>query len=161
MSTTPPTDVSAAATAADAHTSDVLRRWILVILTVGIVGTTAELLLLGHYEELIQWLPIALLVASLAVAWAAALRPGTGTLRTLLAFGGACVLAGGLGVLLHYRGNAEFEREIYPTMAGFELVRESFTGATPALAPGSMVLLGLLMMAYTFRHPAGVAPTRR
>jgi hypothetical protein len=40
-----------------------------------------------------------------------------------------------------------------PALAGFELVRESLSGATPALAPGTMIQLGLIGLAYTYRHP--------
>lgn len=32
-------------------------------------------------------------------------------------------------------------------MSGLELVRETLTGATPVLAPGSMILLGLVGLA--------------
>ena len=67
----------------------------------------------------------------------------------------ACFVASGvLGVGLHYRGNVEFERELYPALAGMELVRKTLTGATPVLAPGSMALLGLVGLCLTFRHPA-------
>jgi hypothetical protein len=59
-----------------------------------------------------------------------------------------------LGVGLHYDGNEEFELEMYPTMAGVELVQNTLTGATPVLAPGSMTLLGLDGLAHTYRHPS-------
>jgi hypothetical protein len=39
-------------------------------------------------------------------------------------------------------------------VAGFHLITESLTGAFPALAPGTMVLLGLLGLAVTTGHPA-------
>ena len=64
------------------------------------------------------------------------------------------VLSGGVGLWLHYHGNAEFELEMYPSLKGAELFWESVTGATPTLAPGTMLELGLLGLAYTFRHPA-------
>jgi hypothetical protein len=63
------------------------------------------------------------------------------------------VLAGMLGVYLHYSGNREFELEMYPTMSGMELFRKTMTGATPALAPGTMIQLAFVGLAYTFRHP--------
>jgi hypothetical protein len=47
----------------------------------------------------------------------------------------------------------EFELEMYPSMAGFELVRESMSGATPALAPGTMLVLALIGLTYSYRHP--------
>ena len=67
------------------------------------------------------------------------------------------VLSGVVGLWLHYHGNVEFELEMYPGLAGFELFRESVTGATPTLAPGTMLELGLLGLLYTYRHPAWTA----
>jgi hypothetical protein len=58
-----------------------------------------------------------------------------------------------IGVGLHYTGNAEFEVEMYPSLSGLALVGGALTGATPVLAPGSMTLLGLVGLAYTYRHP--------
>jgi hypothetical protein len=43
---------------------------------------------------------------------------------------------------------------MYPSLTGFELFREAISGATPTLAPGAMLHLGLLGLLYTFRHPA-------
>ncbi len=60
--------------------------------------------------------------------------------------------SGNLGLFLHYDGNVEFELEMYPEMEGWELVWEALTGATPALAPGGMVLLGLIGIAFSYRH---------
>jgi hypothetical protein len=39
-------------------------------------------------------------------------------------------------------------------MEGLKLFKAAITGATPALAPGSLIQMGLLGLAYTFRHPA-------
>jgi hypothetical protein len=64
------------------------------------------------------------------------------------------VASGAIGVGLHYKGNTEFEREMYPSIEGFELFSKSMTGATPALAPGTMTLLGLIGLIYTYRHPS-------
>lgn len=132
-----------------------LRRWILLTLLIGLPGVFTELLLLGHYEEPWQYAPLVLLGVGLVVVLWAALKPGRTALLVVNVLGILYLGAGVLGVLLHYRGNAEFEREMYPDRAGFELVRESLTGATPALAPGTMVLLGLLVLAFAYRHPAG------
>ena len=60
---------------------------------------------------------------------------------------------GVLGVGLHLNGNVEFERELHPTEGGFQFALKTITGATPVLAPGSMVLLGLVGFAHTYRHP--------
>jgi hypothetical protein len=66
----------------------------------------------------------------------------------------AFILSGIVGVGLHYDGNVEFERELHPKEAGLTFLRHSIAGATPVLAPGSMVLLGLLGLAQTYRHPS-------
>jgi hypothetical protein len=72
--------------------------------------------------------------------------------------------SGMLGVVLHYQGNEEFELEMQPALSGRTLVGKTLTGATPVLAPGSMSLLGVVGLAFTYRHPllrrhSGVAST--
>jgi hypothetical protein len=64
-----------------------------------------------------------------------------------------CLIAGALGVYLHYRGNVEFELEREPTLSGLALLWEAVRGATPALAPGALAQLGLLGLLYAHRHP--------
>jgi hypothetical protein len=43
---------------------------------------------------------------------------------------------------------------MYPDLAGWKLFKDSMMGATPALAPGAMLQIGLVGLAWTFRHPA-------
>jgi len=71
------------------------------------------------------------------------------------------IVFGVIGVGLHYDGNAEFERELHPEDAGVIFLRHVVAGATPVLAPGSMVLLGLIGIAHTYRHPAAAAADRK
>ena len=61
--------------------------------------------------------------------------------------------SGVLGLYLHYRGNVEFELEMYSSLRGFELFWEALKGATPALAPAAMAHLGLVGLAYSYHHP--------
>ena len=130
-----------------------LRWFLLVLFVLGVVGTGIELLLLGHTEDVWQWAPLGLMAVSMAVlCW----RLVDHRMVTLRLFQGTMMLfvvSGFVGLWLHYSGNVEFEREIYPTMEGFELFRAALTGATPTLAPGTMLELGLLGLAYTYRHP--------
>jgi hypothetical protein len=127
-----------------------LRRLLLLAAFAGIAGTAAELLLLGHTEGWQQQLPVALLaLALIAVTWHVA-RPSPRALAALQVVMWLCIVSGGLGVVLHYQGNAAFELEMYPEMAGVELFRETLTGATPVLAPGTMALLGLVGLSYAF-----------
>jgi len=130
-----------------------LRRALFVILAGGYAGIGAELLLTGHYEDLLQLIPLAITAAALlALGWYAA-GGGSASLRTLRAVMTASLVSGAVGAFLHYRGNTEFELERTPGLAGFALFREAVTGATPALAPGTMVLLGVIGLAATWRHP--------
>jgi hypothetical protein len=72
---------------------------------------------------------------------------------TMLAF----IVSGIAGIVLHYQGNVEFELELDPEAAGFGLFWEAMKGATPALAPGTMVLLGGLGLICASRDPAAAA----
>jgi hypothetical protein len=141
----------------------VLRRLILVILTVGMLGTAADLLLLKHFEDIWQLPPLLLIGgALLVVVWLVLSGRAMAVMAlrmTMIAF----IAAGCAGILLHYSGNSEFQREIDPTLAGWDLVVKVLTAkAPPALAPAGMIQLGLLGLLYTYRHPAmgNVAITR-
>ncbi len=135
------------------NTLATIRRFLLTLFVIGVIGTGVELVLLGHTEDLWQWAPLALIAVSLVVlGWRVVDRRALGVRvfqGTMVLF----VLSGVVGLWLHYVGNVEFEREIYPSLRGFDLFRESLTGATPTLAPGTMLELGLLGLAYTYRHP--------
>jgi hypothetical protein len=135
-----------------------LRRFLLLILVIGIVGTAAELLLLGHVEGWQQIIPLALLAASLVGLLIQVSRPARATDGLLVAIMGLFLISGPIGVAMHFQGNVEFEREMYPEMSGFELIRKTMTGATPVLAPGTMALLGLVGIAYV---RAGQTASRR
>ena len=132
----------------------VLRKLLLVTLIVSVVGTLIELLLLEHFEDAWQWAPVALLAASLVtLAWHG-LEHGVASLNVLRALMVLCMASGLVGLLLHYKGNVEFELEMYPDLSGWKLFKDSMMGATPALAPGAMLQIGLVGLAWTFRHPA-------
>ncbi len=131
-----------------------LRQLLLAILALGLLGTLIELVLLEHTDEWTQWIPIVLLGLGLAGCAAVAVRPSHGVVQLFRVLMGLFIVAGLLGLALHYRGNVEFELEMRPSLGGLELFRKAMTGATPALAPGSMITFGLLGLLYAFRHPA-------
>ena len=128
-----------------------LRRAVLVVLLFGCLGTLAELYLIGHYEDTWQFVPLSLLVAVILVTGAYLRRPADSLRRVVAAVMWICVVSGVAGSWLHYSGNVEFEREMYPDRAGFELVRESLSGATPVLAPGTMIVIGLFGLIAAWR----------
>jgi hypothetical protein len=135
----------------------VARPVLFLILLLGILGTGVELLLLEHVEDAWQLVPLALIAASLIVLLLHTRRRSRSTLQAFRAVMAMFVLSGALGVWLHYRGNVEFELEMYPAMQGLELFREAIMGATPSLAPGTMIQLGLLGFVYAFRQPVSEA----
>ena len=131
-----------------------MRRLLTLVLIVGMLGTGAELVLLEHYETWQQWLPLAVLLLGFAVAVAVQLRPRRGSVVALRGVSAAFLLSGALGIYFHLEANYEFERERDTALAGGELAWEMLTGAMPALAPGSMALLGLIGLVITAGHPA-------
>lgn len=131
-----------------------MRGMLLFILVMGITGTGAELLLIGHFEDPWQLVPLVLFALALVVVASHALAREAVTIRVLQAVMMLFVISGGLGVYFHYHGNVEFELEMYPERRGFELFTEAMSGATPVLAPGGMVLLGLIGLVYTHQHPS-------
>ncbi len=139
----------------------VLRRLLLGVVLLGAAGLLLELALLEHVESAWQWTPLALLGLVLVVGCVLAWRPTRGVLQGFRALMALCVLAGAVGVYLHYRGNVEFELEREPTLGGLALFWEAVRGATPALAPGALAQLGLVGLAYAFRHPLLRLPSRR
>lgn len=141
------------AAAADESTR-ALRRVLGWLLAMGIAGLTAELLLMEHTESLLQWIPLVLLALAAAALALVTLRPTRSTVRLMRAAMALCIVAGGVGVYLHLRGNVQFEREADSAASFGTLLARAFQGATPALAPGALLQLGLLGLAFTFRHPA-------
>ena len=134
-------------------TLPLIRTFLLLIFLVGAVGSGAELLLLEHTEDIWQYAPLVLLALSVVVLIWSAIGNSRRVMQVFQAVTVFFVIAGVVGVFLHYKGNVEFELEMYPNLAGFDLFWKAMTGATPALAPGTMTLLGLIGWIYTFRHP--------
>ena len=122
-----------------------MRGALLLLLTVGLIGITAELLLLNHTEDLLQWIPLALVaVALVTLAWQhwwpsnASRRAAEATMWLLIASGVA-------GMVLHFLGNREFQIESDPTLSGLPLFWEVIRSQSPpALAPATMALLGAM-----------------
>ena len=131
-----------------------LHRILLALVLLGAAGLLAELALLEHFDSVSQWIPLALLVVVLGAAVTVQLRRGPRTVRFFQAVMAFCVVTGAVGVVLHYRGNVEFELERDGSLHGLRLFWEAIRGATPALAPGALSQLGLLGLAYTYRHPS-------
>ncbi len=140
------------------------RRLALGLFVLGSAGTLTELLFLEHFEDAMQWTPMALLGLGMLAGIALGVRSTPAVIHVFRALMVVYLLAAGLGVYFHLNANVEFERELNPEVGGTELVSKVLKGAMPALAPGAMAQLGLLGLLLCFRHPsisAGVAASRR
>lgn len=135
--------------------SSTLRAFLLAVLLIGMAGTAAELLLIGHFEDVWQWTPLLLFALCIVVlAWFAASRSAA-SLRALQAVMLLFIAAGVAGFVLHLQAKIEFQQEVNPSLAGMALYRKALESVSPpALAPGMMIQLGLLGLAYAYRHPA-------
>jgi hypothetical protein len=135
-----------------------IRQWLLGVLVFELMGTLVELLLLKHFEEVLQWVPLVLITLTLMlIAWLAA-RPQRINLRAFRATMAALVLAGVVGVGLHLRGAAEFQMETDPSQPRWNVFKKALqVQAPPALAPGVMLQMGLLGLIYAYRHPGAAS----
>jgi hypothetical protein len=146
--------MSAPGSSRTTDTLRVVRRGLAVVFLLGVVGTGIELVLLEHTEDFEQWIPLGLFVVGLMLFLALLLRPTAHSLRVFALCMAAFLVSGVLGTWYHYAGNVEFELERTPELGGLALFQAAMGGATPALAPGTMIQLGLIGLLYTFRHPA-------
>ena len=138
----------------DNSTVRTTRVLLLALFAFGVVGSGVELLLLEHTEDAWQLSPLILMGFALAVMVWLVLDQRRVSVRVFQAMMLLHVASGLIGLYLHYRGNVEFELEMYPGLSGMALFWEALKGATPSLAPGTMLVLGLLGLLYTFQHPA-------
>jgi hypothetical protein len=139
----------------ESSTLAMLRWMLLCVLSVGLLGLGTELLLLKHVESPTQLIaPGLIAVALLVVVWHV-LERGPASILALDSVMVLFIAAGALGMYYHYAANVEFQREVDPSLTGSALFWKAVAAkAPPALAPGAMAQLGLLGLAYTFRHPA-------
>ena len=119
------------------------------------LGSGAELILLDHMEDRLQWVPLVLIGVGLAASAWHATQPTVRSVRALQAIFFAFVVAGLAGMYFHYQGAVEFKLESNPSLHGWALFWQAiFSKAPPLLAPGSMIQLGLLGLIYACRYPA-------
>ncbi|HSR69240.1 MAG TPA: hypothetical protein VLU25_14990 [Acidobacteriota bacterium] len=132
-----------------------LRKILLALLSLGILVTTIDLLLLQHYEDVWQLAPLGLNGVGIMVIACYLLIGGRRSLRFMQGTMVLFVLAGAAGIVLHFQGNMEFQLDIDPSLSTWDLFWKVLRSkAPPALAPASMAQLGLLGLIFCYRHPA-------
>jgi hypothetical protein len=145
-------------------TTTTLRRFALALAAIGVIGTLLELTLIKHYASKDQVIPYVLLgLAALGVI-AVAVRPTTFVLRVFQVLMVVTVLGSGIGMLEHLKANARnagaiTDGERLPTTPSAILA--GINGFAPLLAPGVLAQVGLLGLAFTYRHPNLQASSNR
>jgi hypothetical protein len=140
-----------AASAASSPVEAGLRRALGLAHAATAAGLVAELLLTGHTESAVQWVPIGLGVLNLGGAAAFSLRPTAAVGRGLAGLGLLSAAGGLFGVWEHAEHNYAFAAEIDASATAGALLVEAATGASPLLAPGALLVLGLLGAARGWR----------
>jgi hypothetical protein len=132
-----------------------LRQFLLALLAAGLVGTAVDLLFLDHVEDTLQLVPLVAIGLSLgAVGWRAA-SGGAAGVRVLQVAMVLLTATAAIGIVLHFRGNMEFQLDMDPSLGGFDLLMTVLRAKSPpTLAPGNLALLGLVGLTSTYRHPA-------
>jgi hypothetical protein len=137
----------------DSDTVAAIRKFLLATVIIALIGTEVELLLLAHVTPLLQLLPVFLIaVALVSLIWYAVARNGD-SLRLFQGTMVACIASGLIGVVVHLAFSAAAETKKDPSLSGMKLIRITLTGQAPPLAPAVMIQIGLVGLAYTFRHP--------
>ena len=128
-----------------------LRLWVLGVIVLGLIGTMTELILLEHDEQALQFVPLVLMVlGAVALVWNV-VGKSTASLRALQIVMGLFVLSGFVGMAAHFNGSLEYQLELNPDLSTWELVEKILHAkAPPLLAPGMMMQMGLLGLAYAF-----------
>lgn len=123
------------------------RLTVLVVVFMAL-GTGTELFLIGHFEDAWQWVPILIVGTSLLVFLVRLIKESSPLRRSFQVLMYVSMLSGVVGSYFHIRANFEFEQELHADAAGMPLLVNSLSGALPALAPGSMIVFGLIGILY-------------
>jgi len=131
-----------------------IRTALLALVFLGMTGMATELVLLDHYEDSAQLVPLFLIGLAYAALGLLVFMPSEISVR---AFQGVMVLfvcADALDVYFHFHGNVAFQLDMDPQQSRWDLFKKAMHAqAPPALAPGAIAQLGLLGLVAAYRHP--------
>jgi len=131
-----------------------VRRLLGLVLAVAFVGTLIELVLLEHDETLAQIIPLLLLAAAVFLLLWVIVRPRPIAVTLFRAVMTLTIAGGVVGLVLHFRANLEFQRDLTPAAPVGELFWKVMAAkAPPALAPAVLAQLGCLGLIYAYRLP--------
>ena len=115
-----------------------------LLILLNAVGLLLDLLLLDHFENTKQIVPIVSLIGVIVLGLLPILKLTDRLNKLYNPWMILTIVGGTVGVIFHAYGNYEFAIELYPTGSKYQLFLKTIKGATPLLAPGAMVGLGLL-----------------
>src|SRR5262245_32341948 len=136
------------------ETLKAIRSIILAVIVIGLMGTGLELVFVDHFEGTAQWVPIVLICLAFLVLGAYGLVRVAALLRVFQAVMIMFIVSGFAGIAFHFQHDVQHAEKDHPGIQGTELFQSAVAQEAPLLAPGTMIELGILGLAYVFRHPA-------
>jgi len=143
--------------------ASVLRRSLIVLVLIALVGLAAELLVERHWGTPVRLVPWFCLVALAYAALLVMRRPSSTGVRRARVLASVVMVAAAVGVGLHVNENyiagpldQRYER-LWGGMSEAERWWSAFSkavGPAPTFAPASLALVALVLLIATQRHPA-------
>jgi hypothetical protein len=143
-------------------TPTLLRRGVLALAWLGLVGTTTELVFLRHWRSATQLVVWPFVVFLSVAAFLVSLRPSARSIVAVRWLAVAVVVASIVGIGLHVIENLDagpLDRNyasIWSSMTPFDQWWAAITGGVgpaPVLAPGALAEISLALLLATVRHP--------
>src|SRR5262245_51130619 len=108
-----------------------IRQWLLALLLLETGGTLTELLLLQHFEGVLQWIPLVLLTATLVVVVWHFARPRSAPVSALRILMVGMAFAGLTGIAVHLRSSVEYLMEMDPSQSRWTIVKKALQAQAP------------------------------
>lgn len=140
-----------------------LRRGVIAVAAIGIAGLLAELLVERHWGTPVRYVPWIALAALAWSVWRLWRGPTPGQIRAARIIAGASAIGAAVGIGLHINENytaGPLDQKyslVWESMSEAERWWAAFTkdlGPAPTFAPAALILIALLVVVATQRHPA-------
>jgi hypothetical protein len=160
---TSPSPTAAVPDAPEDATAGLLRRVLLGLAALTVLGTAIELVTLHHWEQATQLVAFACLLALAVPLALLAGRPSARAVRAARIVAGVVCVAAAFGMWEHVEGNYDAgpldavygpDWETMSAASRWWAALVKTVGPSPALAPGVLVLASLCVLGATLRHPA-------
>jgi hypothetical protein len=102
-----------------------MRRLMLLLLSVAMIGTAVDLMLLDHHEDFWQMVPLGVIALGVVSVMLSTIKGGVGSVMLMRVTMALFVCSGFVGMGLHYIGNNEFQLEMDPSLREVDYVEGS------------------------------------